>query len=214
MKRRDRDFRSAAPALSAGRRPTGHPPFPAVSAASAKQGGRIVGTLRMSGLRRNLRRGGRAGKVIAGGSQAAATGGRARAIAGAVDPAGRHGLLDLCRRHAPTGRASPCARDCDRLLSAVENTLLHGHGCQIGKSIVLEYNREEHTVHTTSELADREAAAEAVGGTTRDRRLSPRSPDLHVSDLTIPWSSCAPSPIANWSWPAAPRQHKRAFAQK
>jgi len=40
--------------------------------------------------------------------------------------------------------------------------LLHGHGCQVGKSIVLEYNREEHTVHSTSELADRAGAAEAA----------------------------------------------------
>lgn len=38
-------------------------------------------------------------------------------------------------------------------------TLLHGHGCQVGKGIVLEYNREEHTVHSTSELADRAAVA-------------------------------------------------------
>lgn len=45
--------------------------------------------------------------------------------------------------------------------------LLHGHGCQIGRSIMLEYNREEHTVHTTSELADRPAVAETVGSATR-----------------------------------------------
>lgn len=45
-------------------------------------------------------------------------------------------------------------------------TLLHGHGCQVGKSIVLEYNREEHTVHSTSELADRAAAAQTPGGNT------------------------------------------------
>jgi hypothetical protein len=45
--------------------------------------------------------------------------------------------------------------------------LLHGHGCQVGKSIVLEYNREEHTVHSISKLADHQAAAEAIGGTTR-----------------------------------------------
>lgn len=43
-------------------------------------------------------------------------------------------------------------------------TLLHGHGCQVGKRIVLEYNREEHTVHSTSELADRTTAAQAIGG--------------------------------------------------
>ena len=41
--------------------------------------------------------------------------------------------------------------------------LLHGHGCQVGKSIVLEYNREEHTVHSTSELADRTNTAQAFG---------------------------------------------------
>lgn len=45
--------------------------------------------------------------------------------------------------------------------------LLHGHGCQVGKGIVLEYNREEHTVHTTSELADRAAVAETSGSATR-----------------------------------------------
>ncbi len=45
-------------------------------------------------------------------------------------------------------------------------TLLHGHGCQVGKRIVLEYNREEHTVHSTSELADRTAIAQTSGGTT------------------------------------------------
>jgi hypothetical protein len=42
-------------------------------------------------------------------------------------------------------------------------TLLHGHGCQVGKRIVLEYNREEHTVHSTSELADRTAIAQTPG---------------------------------------------------
>ena len=37
--------------------------------------------------------------------------------------------------------------------------ILHGHGCQVGKNVVLEYNREEHTVHTSSELSDHQAAA-------------------------------------------------------
>jgi hypothetical protein len=35
--------------------------------------------------------------------------------------------------------------------------ILHGHGCQVGKNVVLEYNREEHTVHTSAELADHKA---------------------------------------------------------
>ena len=37
--------------------------------------------------------------------------------------------------------------------------ILHGHGCQVGKNVVLEYNREEHTVHTSAELFHHEAAA-------------------------------------------------------
>lgn len=37
--------------------------------------------------------------------------------------------------------------------------ILHGHGCQVGKSAMLEYNREEHTVHTSEQLADHKTAA-------------------------------------------------------
>ena len=94
--------------------------------------------------------------------------------------------------------------------------LLHGHGCQIGKGILLEYNREEHTVHTTSELADRTTVAETAGGANApDRRLI--NPDVIGSTKeTRPrhWFFCVQWPIANWSWHAALRQHKRAFARK
>ena len=38
--------------------------------------------------------------------------------------------------------------------------LLHGRG-NVGTSIVLEYNREDHTVHTSAQLADRPATAPA-----------------------------------------------------
>lgn len=43
--------------------------------------------------------------------------------------------------------------------------LLHGRG-EVGKRIVLEYNREEHTVHTSAQLADHAALAPAKGRAT------------------------------------------------
>ncbi len=42
--------------------------------------------------------------------------------------------------------------------------LLHGTGGQIGESVILEYNREEHTVRASTELADHTSAQEKKAG--------------------------------------------------
>jgi len=39
--------------------------------------------------------------------------------------------------------------------------VIHGQGCQVGKGITLEYNREEHFMHTTSQLEHHKTVAPA-----------------------------------------------------
>jgi hypothetical protein len=40
--------------------------------------------------------------------------------------------------------------------------LVHGQGSQLGKSLILEYNREKHTLHTVDQLAGQQVASQTA----------------------------------------------------